>query len=113
MENILNLPTAEQATLTNKYLASIALSVSDGNSPWIVESWADVQQAVRLGIASKIFCDWRPAHGKLERCFESLEYHRNRPPTNTGLPDSNLTIQSQDILRSGEFLDRRHVQRRY
>lgn len=97
-------PNADQFDLMNKYLASIALSVSDGNSPWIVESWADVQQAVRLGIASKIFAigDQLVANWKgISRVWNIIGIDHDTP-TNTGLTHS-LTIQSQDILRSGRI----------
>jgi len=97
-------PNADQFDVMNRYLASIALSVSDGNSPWIVESWADVQQAVRLGVASKIFAigdqlmaDWNGT----PRVWNIIGIDHDTP-SNSGLTHS-LTIQANDILRSGRI----------
>ena len=102
--NILNLPTAEQYDLTNKYLASIALSVSEGNSPWIVQSWADVQQAVRLGIASKIFGvgDQLMADYNGVSVVWDIIGIDHETPTNPALTHS-LTIQANRLIASGRI----------
>ena len=97
-------PNADQFDVMNRYLASIALSVSDGNSPWIVESWADVQQAVRLGVASKIFAigDQLVADYNGTPVVWDIIGIDHDTPSNSGLSHS-LTIQANKLLRTGRI----------
>ena len=69
-----------------------------------IDSWADVRSIVRLGLASDYFVigDQLVANWKgISRVWNIIGIDHDTP-TNTGLTHS-LTIQSQDILRSGRI----------
>jgi hypothetical protein len=93
-----------QLDVTKDYLKNIAISLSGGSSPWLVESWRDVQQAVREGIHSKVFeiGDQLVADYNGTPVVWDIIGINHDKPSNPALTNS-LTIQSNKLLRTGRI----------
>lgn len=93
-----------QLDVTKDYLKNIAISLSGGSSPWLAESWRDVQQAVREGIHSKVFeiGDQLVADYNGTPVVWDIIGINHDKPSNPALTNS-LTIQSNKLLRTGRI----------
>ena len=102
MENILNLPTAEQIDVMNSMLASIASNMTDGGIG--VKSWADVQRVVRMGIASKLFTigdQLLADYNGSPVVWDVIGIDHDTPADS--IFTHSLTIQANKILRTGRI----------
>lgn len=109
MSNVLNLLSEstyiEKMDMQNALLKAIATAVGGGDEPIEIDSWAVVQQLVRLGIAPKVFnigdqlvCN-HSKYGKLTWDIIGIDHDT---PANSEYTHS-LTIQLHDCLTGHQF----------